>query len=177
MKDTAFYLVAGIMLALSAGVVAARNILHAALYLIFTLSGTALVYLFMNAEFAAIAQVLVYIGGIVIVVVFTILLTSHLGEDHLEASAPRRILSALLALAFLGTFGHLLWSHREAFIQRVPTTDRFASLDRVGVALLATDGSGWLIPFELISLLLLAAVIGAIVLARRDHEIHGEEKK
>jgi NADH:ubiquinone oxidoreductase subunit K/uncharacterized MnhB-related membrane protein len=94
MKDTAFYLVAGIMLALSAGVVMARNILHAALYLIFTLSGTALLYLFMNAEFAAIAQVLVYIGGIVIVVVFTILLTSQLGEQHLESSAPRRIVSA-----------------------------------------------------------------------------------
>lgn len=177
MKDTAFYIVAGVMLALSLGVATARNILHAALYLIWTLSGTALLYLFMNAEFAAIAQVLVYIGGIVVVVVFTILLTSQLGEAHLDASAPRRITSALLSLAFFGTFAHLLWSHRETFAARLPTEDRFAALDRMGVAFLANDGTGWLIPFELISALLLAAVIGAIVLARRDHEIHGEDSK
>ncbi len=175
MKDLLFFMIAGAMVLLALGAVNARNILHAALYLVWTLSGTALLYLMMMAEFPAIAQVLVYIGGIVVVVVFTILLTSRLGESFLPEHPVRRLAAGAVALTFFLTFAYLLWQHRGLLADRPPHAYSYASLDHMGEAFLAADGAGWLLPFELLSVLLLCAAIGAVVLARRHREIDQEE--
>ncbi len=176
MKDLLFFVVAGAMVLLALGVVNTRNILHAALYLVWTLSGTALLYLLMHAEFPAIAQVLVYIGGIVVIVVFTILLTFRLGESYLSDNPVRRLAAGSVALSFFLSFAYLLWKHRALLENREPNNFSYASLERMGEAFLATGRGGWLLAFELLSVLLLGAVIGAVVLARRHREIDQEEQ-
>lgn len=175
MKDTLFFVTAAAMVFMSLGVVSAKNILHAALYLIWTLSGTAMMFLLMHAEFPAVAQIMVYIGGIVVVVVFTILLTSRLGESYVSENPVRNLASGAVAIAFFLTFGYLIWSNREALDARPAATTPIASLDQMGEAFLAADKNGWLIPFELVSILLLCAIIGALILSRRDAEIDEEE--
>ena len=87
--DIAFYAVALVMILTAVFTVAVKNILQSAVFLIFSFVATAILYLLLHAEFIALAQVMVYVGGVVIFVVFTILLTSHLGEDAFTTKIPR----------------------------------------------------------------------------------------
>ncbi len=170
MSDFFFYLVAIGMVITAIGVVTVRNILHAALLLVATFYGTVVLYLMLNAEFVAMTQLIVYIGGIVIVVVFTILLTSHLGEIHESASRMRKIFSGLLALGFFALFGNVLSRSRDMLDILPGSNEEFASLDIIGQRLLSASSTGFLLPFELISLLLLAAIVGALVIAERPSD-------
>jgi NADH-quinone oxidoreductase subunit J len=133
--------------------------------LIATLFGTAILYLLQNAEFVALAQVMVYIGGVVIFAVFTILLTTNLGEKEMAVSNGRKGFAALLS-------GGLAW----LFIRLMLSTeglggaaqDGYATAATIGTRMLRFDSEGFIVPFEVISVLLLAAMIGAVVLARKD---------
>ena len=138
------------------------------LFLIATFYGTVVLYLMMKAEFVAMTQLVVYIGGIVSVVVFTILLTSSLGEKHLTASRRRRLLALLLAGGFCGLLGKQILDLRGLLAGRLESPAEFASLDELGRRLLTPGADGFLLPFELISLLLLTAIIGALVMAARS---------
>lgn len=165
MTDFFFYVIAIGMIITALGVVTARNLLHAALFLIATFYGTVVLYLMLKAEFVALTQLVVYIGGIVIVVVFTILLTSRLGEEHQSATWMRRLVAASLSGSFLWLFAHVLLVHRAELDTRISSAEEFASLDMLGRRLLSASTEGFLLPFELISLLLLTAIIGALVIA------------
>lgn len=167
MADIFFYIVAIGMLITALGVVTARNILHAALFLIATFYGTVVLYLMLKAEFVAMTQLIVYIGGIVIVVVFTILLTSRLGEEHQSSGWLRRLFSGLLAASFLGMFVTLLYKNRHLLADHPGSAEEFAALHLIGRRLLSASAEGFLVPFEVISLLLLTAIIGALVIAER----------
>jgi NADH-quinone oxidoreductase subunit J len=126
------------------------------------------------AEFVAVAQVMVYIGGVVVFIVFAILLTSHLGEKTLETSRLRKILAVffsiivtVLAVTFLKEIGEVAQT----------ATEDFASLAAIGKRLLSPSDSGFLLPFEAISLLLLISLIGAVTIARTFKEDDSAEGK
>jgi NADH-quinone oxidoreductase subunit J len=140
-----------------------KNILHSAIALISTFFGSTILYFLLSAEFVAIAQVMVYIGGVVVFVVFAILLTSHLGEVTLEAGKPRKILALLFSIVIVAMSITLLkgvnWN-----LQIAP--EDFASLSAIGKRLISPSDDGFLLPFEAISLLLLISLIGAITIAR-----------
>ena len=104
--DLAFYVVALFMLVTAVCTVAVKNILQSAVFLIFSFVGTAILYLLLHAEFTALAQVMVYVGGVVIFVVFTILLTSRLGEDAFAVKIPRVFAAFALSIIFTLT----IWS-------------------------------------------------------------------
>jgi NADH-quinone oxidoreductase subunit J len=174
MRDILFHIAAIALILFSIGVVTARNMLHAAIFLVQAFVATAILYLLMYAEFAAIMQLAVYIGGIVVVIVFIILLTSELGEAYLETSWRRRLPAWPLAIACIGLW--LAHGRLGSLSGAAPTTERFASIDTIAHFLLATDGSGYLVPFEILSILLLAAVIGAMVVARRHHDAPTEKQ-
>jgi NADH-quinone oxidoreductase subunit J len=167
MTDLFFYIIAVGMIITALGVVVVRNILHAALFLVATFYGTVVLYLMLNAEFVAMTQLVVYIGGIVVVVVFTILLTSHLGETHQSTRLIRSMFSAILACGFLALFGRLIVNSHAMLAEKPGSTEEFASLSVMGHRLLSSSGNGFLLPFEIISLLLLAAIVGALVIAER----------
>ena len=99
--DIAFYVVALVRLLTAVCCVAVKNILQSAVFLIFSFVTTAILYMLMHAEFIALAQVMVYVGGVVIFVVFTILLTSHLGEDAFSTKMPRIFTAFVLSIAFV----------------------------------------------------------------------------
>lgn len=172
-----FYLLAGFMVLGALATVLVKNILHSALYLIATFLVTAVLYLTLQAEFIAIAQVLVYIGGVVIFVLFTVLLTSQLGETALISHGLRKYLAFLISGGFLVATLALLSKSKEISSTTMYAKSDFASLEAIGERLLRADSQGFVLPFEIISLLLLVAMVGAIVIARRSKESSAEVSK
>lgn len=167
--DIGFYLVALAMLLSAIWAVTASNVLHSAMALIGCFFGTAILYLMLSAEFIAVAQVLVYIGGVVIFVIFTILLTTRLGEKAEIAPGMRKLLALALSATMLGTFLHALY--RAGYLvntKKAVASADFASIQKIGYRFLDPGANGFLVPFEIISLLLLISVIGAIVIARKE---------
>jgi NADH-quinone oxidoreductase subunit J len=149
--------VAGTLSALR--LVTAKNVVHAALYLVGALAAVAGVYLVLAAEFVAWVQVLIYVGAIVVLLLFGLMLTrAPIGREALDNQ--QRGFAALVALAVLAGLSLLVW---DAFSEdRIElTTSRTAG---VGDSLFTT----FVLPFEVVSFLLLAALVGAIVLARKE---------
>jgi NADH-quinone oxidoreductase subunit J len=142
--------------------VTSKNVVHAALYLVVTLAAVGGVYLLLSAEFVAWVQVLIYVGAIVVLLLFGLMLTrAPIGREALDNQ--QRGVAAVVGLAILAGLGILLW---DAFgTARIELT---TSVTRdVGENLFRS----FVLPFEVVSFLLLAALVGAIVLARRDEDV------
>ena len=158
-----FFAVVAVGMAVAAfRVVTSRNVVHAALYLVGTLLGAAALFVLLLAEFVAWVQVLVYVGAIVVLMLFGLMLTrAPIGEGNFDNN--QRWLAALCAGAI---FGVTSWIVIEAFEgQEITLADREGTLTRsVGEAIF----SSFVLPFEVVSVLLLAALVGAVVIARRD---------
>jgi NADH:ubiquinone oxidoreductase subunit 6 (subunit J) len=156
-----FYLVAAFTVWAAGVVVLGRNIVRAAVALIFSFCGMAALYVLLDAEFLAAVQVLIYVGGITILLLFAIMLTSRIASVGLRVVNDQVLWSAiaaaglLLGLVYAATRGLAGLSGPPA----LPETAPF-----LGRALLTT----YALPFEVVSILLLAAMVGAIVLARKD---------
>ena len=154
-----FYGLATLIVASAAGVALSRNILYAGFSLLGTLGGVAGLYLYLGADFLGIAQLIIYVGGILVLILFAILLTNKIGEVNISnASVSLPVgggVSALIliTLAYIATQTN--WPETEAVA--LPTTAR------LGDAFLRE----YLLPFELASVILLMALVGAMVIARR----------
>ncbi|MDR3000011.1 MAG: NADH-quinone oxidoreductase subunit J [Fibromonadaceae bacterium] len=172
-QDILFYIVAVLMVAGALLTVLVKNILHSAVALIATFFGSAILYFLLSAEFVAVAQVMVYIGGVAVIVVFTILLTSSLGEKALEVKTSRRVVATFFS-ATIAILAIMLLRGVNETVQKAP--EDFASLTAIGKRLLSSSENGFLLPFEAISLLLLISLIGAIIIARSHHSKNVEDK-
>jgi NADH-quinone oxidoreductase subunit J len=159
-----FYAFAALGFFAALGTVCSRLILRAAVCLCGLLAVSSAYYLLLGAEFLAGVQILVYVGGIVVLLVFTIMLTGS--SDLLEAhpSLVRGLAGAAAALAFLASTVYLFFATPFAQGRGTPVADTTAALGR---KLLDRGPDGYVLPFEIISLLLLAAAIGGIVVARK----------
>ncbi|MEW6750343.1 MAG: NADH-quinone oxidoreductase subunit J [Candidatus Latescibacterota bacterium] len=163
---TVLFAVLGVLaIAGALAVVCARRLLRAAVCLMGVLGASAGLYLLLDAQFLAGIQVLVYVGGIVVLIVFAVMLTSpaDLLEDH---PPPRRQVTGIVAaLAFLAVTAGIFWSadFGPLAVGAGPVEDAPA----IGRQLLDFGAGGYVLPFEVISLLLLAALIGGIVVARK----------
>lgn len=164
-SDLMFYILAGMILVFSVMTVTTRRILRAAVYLLFVLISTAGLYFMLNFNFLAAVQLTVYAGGIVVLIIFSILLTSHISERSVVAGWKQNLLSALAAVA--GACLTLMTIFRFTF---TPNTEPAASstVKDIGTALISYGENGYALPFEVISILLLAAMIGAIIVARKE---------
>ena len=156
-----FYLVAALAVAGGLGVVLVRNTVYAALFLIVNLLAVAGVYILLASEFLALVQVLIYGGAVTVLLLFALMLTRvrDLPENMTGAQWPLAgVASALLAGLLIATNATTNWPGDAAGqITRVPFND-------VGDALFRQ----WAVPFEVASLVLLVALVGAIVLARQE---------
>jgi len=147
-------------------VVTLKNLLHAALSLIAAFGVTAGLYILLNAEFVAAAQVMVYIGGIVIFIVFAILLTTKLGEKFLPSN---RLVKGVSFLIASGVFIPLALFFKSAKLTSTASEgSQNGSIEAIGLRLMNIGADGFIVPFEVISILLLASVIGAITVARKS---------
>jgi NADH-quinone oxidoreductase subunit J len=149
-----------LVLGASLGVVLARNLFHSVLWLALTLVGTAGLFVLLHAEFLAAVQVLLYAGGVVTIVVFAIMLTERLVGDSIRQT-NRGILAgaAMAAAVFVGLAGTILRATRPA-IPPVPELTTAA----LGRAVLTE----WVLAFEVLGILLVAALLGALYLARTE---------
>lgn len=168
--DIAFYVVALIILVTAVMTVAVKNILQSAVFLIFSFVTTAILYLLLHAEFNALAQVMVYVGGVVIFVVFTILLTSHLGEDSFSARIPRLFAAFTLSIAFVCVLVKCILPVTELASGIVKAPEDYSSLSQFALRLMGYGADGFIIPFEIVSVLLLMTLICAITIARKGKE-------
>lgn len=168
LNEVMFFLLAAMILVFSVLTVTSRKILRAAVYLLFVLISTAGVYFMLNYNFLAAVQLTVYAGGIVVLIIFSILLTSHLSERAVMAPLKQSILSALATLA--GAVLTLMTILRFGFVPNTATDPQFNITD-IGNALVSYKRDGYALPFEVISVLLLAAMIGAIVVAKKERTL------
>lgn len=156
-----FYILAAFTVWAAAVVVLGRNIVRAAVALIFAFCGMAALYVLLDAEFLAAVQVLIYVGGITILLLFAIMLTSRISSATARVINDQVVLSALAAVGIL--VGLIYASTRGiaalAGPPQLPETAPF-----LGRALLTT----YALPFEVVSILLLAGMVGAIILARKE---------
>lgn len=157
-----FYILAAVIIGGALMAVTSLKIFRAAIYLLFSLIGIAGLYFWLNYEFIAAVQIVVYVGGIVVLIIFSIFLTHHSGEDMKAPKLARSVFSAIAASA--GFALTLLTINRHNFF--TATGDAIEpSVNNIGMQMLSTTQHGYLLPFEVISMLLLAAMIGAIVIA------------
>lgn len=183
--NVTFAVLAVFMVAAAIRVVTTKNVVHAALWLLVVLGGNGLVYLLLQAEFVAMTQFLVYLGAIVVLFLFGIMLTrAPLGRsDDLDTKKQRPLGFIVAAVLLVVVAGSLIVSYDDC-----PTGDG-AGTEQCRLTFVAYEGasvgaeaaragrtgavsdsifSGYLVPFEVLSVLLLAALIGAIVIARKD---------
>ena len=158
-QEYAFSVLAVVGLVSAFRLVTTKNVVHGALYLVMTLASVGAIYLVLAAEFVAWVQILIYVGAIVVLFLFGLMLTkAPIGREALDNQ--QRGIAALVAL---GILAGLLFILQDAFSgQRIHTSQTTTAA--VGESIFRH----FVLPFEAISFLLLAALIGAVVLARKD---------
>jgi NADH-quinone oxidoreductase subunit J len=159
-QEWIFVILGGAGLLAAVRLVTAKNVVHAALYLVGALASVGGVYLLLAAEFVAWVQVLIYVGAIVVLLLFGLMLTrAPIGREALDNQ--QRGFAAVVAVAVLAGLTILVW---DAFSNE--------TIDLASTTLTADIGNSlftrFVLPFEVVSFLLLAALIGAIVLARKE---------
>ena len=160
-QNVAFGVLALTMVAAALRMVTTRNVVHAALYLVVVLAGMAGMFILLGAEFVGVTQVLVYIGAIVVLFLFGIMLTKGSFGDDDGVTGERRLVAGLVGLLVFGVMAAaLVESFEDAELSRSGPSTTAELADSIF--------SDYIVPFEAVSVLLLAALIGAIVVARRD---------
>lgn len=160
-----FFILATAIVGFSLLSIFSRRILRAAIYLLFVLVAMAGLYYMMNFQFLAAVQLMLYAGGIVVLIIFSILLTSQI-DSKLEAPKASHILAgAITATAgiAISLVTILKFTFQSSTSEAVETDMR-----TIGLQLMDTGEHGYALPFEVISILLLAALVGSIFIARKS---------
>ncbi len=170
----AFYVIAVALVGSSLAVVMLRNIVHAALFLALSFGTAAGVYVLLNAEFIAIVQILIYAGAVTVLVLFAIMLTQNAMSHSSSPFASQTWLAALIAVAlaagliFTLSSGQMAIAGPAASVNLVNPVNGGGSVARIGQLLYSPFSYSYVLPFEIASVALLVAIIGAIVIGRED---------
>lgn len=157
----AFYVLAFVMLASALAVVLMRNIVYCALFLALSFLSVAGMYVILNAEFLAAVQILIYAGAVVILLLFAIMLTQRAHSSQSNVSNSQAAIAGIVSIALLLVVGSVLVRTPWRVGLETPTQP---NTEVLGQALF----NQYVLPFEIASVLLLVAMIGAIVIARED---------
>jgi NADH-quinone oxidoreductase subunit J len=156
-----FYLMAAITLGSAMMVAFSRNIIYSAFSLLGTFAGVAGLYIFLGADFVAAVQLLIYVGGILVLILFAVMLTHRITDVEITNRAagriPALIVIGILIFLLVQAIRETPWAKAKNIVH-APTTAK------IGDLFLDT----YLLPFELASLVLLAALIGAVVISRKE---------
>lgn len=162
MEKIIFYILALIIVIFAIASVTSRKMLRSVIYLLFVLAGVAGFYFLIDYNFLAAIQLTVYAGGIVVLIIFSVLLVHHI-ELKLEiAKTSKQIVTALVCALGLSIFLITIYNHEF----KVNNTSTTTTTSDIGTRLLSYEEGGFILPFEVISVLLLAAMIGAIIIAK-----------
>ncbi len=164
-QNVGFYIIAAIMLFAALSVVSTKNVVHAALWLVVVLGGVAAQYILAAAEFVAVSQVMVYIGAVMVLFLFGIMLTrASIGADS-DVNNKGWAIGIPVGLVFFGVLAYVVIDNYEGEVVAEPSAAQISSATQA-----ISDGylGDYLIPLIALSFVLLAAAVGAIVLARKD---------
>jgi NADH-quinone oxidoreductase subunit J len=165
--DGFFYAFAIVTLVSAGVVVYSRNVIYSAFSLLFTLCGVAGLYILLNADFLAVTQVLVYVGGILVLLLFGVMLTNKVISVDMKTGTmqtyPGSLLSAMVAGALCGVFIITDWMEVQGVPESKGTTGIQGELFM----------TSYLLPFEIASIVLLVALVGAVMIARREPNAQG----
>jgi NADH-quinone oxidoreductase subunit J len=165
-----FYILSAFILGTAVLSVTTRKIFRSAIWLLFSLIGVAGLYFWLKVEFIAAVQIVVYVGGIVVLIIFSIFLTQQSGKEMEKAPVIRTISSVLavlfgFALTYLLIYQHGFKGGNARLTGSFGQGEFDLSVSRIGHQMLETGEHGYALPFEVVSILLLAAMIGCIVIA------------
>ncbi|HLP03901.1 MAG TPA: NADH-quinone oxidoreductase subunit J [Paludibacter sp.] len=160
-----FFVLAAIIAVFSILAVTSKRIIRSATYLLFVLLATSGLYLLLEYNYLFAVQVAVYAGGIMVLFIFVILLTNKPGEKVNTELPARRVIAGLTVLAGLAFCAHIIYWNVKKITEVVAQSD--ITPQTLGHAMLGTAKYQYLLPFETISILLLACIIGAIMVARK----------
>ena len=156
-----FYLVAAVTVVFAAVVAFSRNIVHSAFSLVGTFGGVAGIYVLLGADFVAAVQVLIYVGGILVLILFAVMLTHRIAEVEITnrsvGKLPALIAAGILILILVQAIQETRWVKAKEIVHS-PTTAQIGNLFL----------QEYLLPFELASVVLLVALIGAVILSRKE---------
>ncbi len=156
-----FYLVATVTVVFAAVVAFSRNIVHSAFSLVGTFGGVAGIYVLLGADFVAAVQVLIYVGGILVLILFAVMLTHRIAEVEITnrsvGKLPALITAGILIFILVQAIQETRWVKAKE-IGYIPTTAQIGDLFL----------QDYLLPFELASVVLLVALIGAVILSRKE---------
>lgn len=160
-----FSILALVIVGCSVLTVTSQRIIRSATFLLFVLLATAGLYLLMDYHFLFAVQIAVYAGGVMVLFIFSILLTHKPGEEILFEKPWRMFLSFLGAIAGLAICGHIIYNNVTKVYMYVDHGQ--LEMTQIGTAMMGTDKYQYLLPFEAISILLLGCIIGGIMIARK----------
>jgi NAD(P)H-quinone oxidoreductase subunit 6 len=156
-----FYLVAAIVVGSAAMVAFSRNIIYSAFSLLGTFAGVAGIYIFLGADFVAAVQLLIYVGGILVLILFAVMLTHRITDvqitNRTAGIVPGILIVGIFLALLIQTIRETPWAKAKEIVY-TPTSAKIGDLFL----------QSYLLPFELASIVLLAALIGAVVLARKE---------
>ena len=160
-----FYLISAFVLGTAVLAVTTNKIFRSATWLLFSLVGVAALYFWMQVEFVAAVQIIVYVGGVVVLIIFSIFLTQQSGSEMPKPPLKRTIFAALAVLFGFAFTYNLIANYGFTPAVVKPFT---VPVSAIGEQMLDTKQYGFVLPFEVVSMLLLAAMIGCIVIAMRS---------
>ena len=169
-----FYLLAALTLTSGILAVTTRQIFRAAIFLLFSLIGIAGLYFWMQYQFIAAVQIVVYVGGITVLIIFSIFLTQQAGEKMPKQKFKLQIFSIIAACCGFALVMVQIYqySFSSTINQRLNPT-----VENIGKSMLGVNERGYALPFEVVSMLLLAALVGCIVIAMRSPRVTVNEKE
>ncbi len=159
--DAVFFVFALITVVSAFVVVFSRSIIYAAFSLLFTFFGVAGLYVLLQADFLAVTQVLIYVGGILVLLLFGVMLTNRVVNVELKTGTIHTVPALVLVAILAGTFAGLFYSTWQNAVAPSPAAS--STIKPIGELLM----TGYLLPFEIASVILLIALIGAATMARR----------
>lgn len=162
MERIIFYILALIIIVFAVASVTSKKMLRAVIHLLFVLIAISGLYFMMDYSFLAAVQLAVYAGGVVVLIIFSVLLVHHIELSLEIASLKKRLLAAVLSLAGIALTLPIILNHPFDVV----STTRIIEVEDIGLKMLSYDKGGYILPFEVISVLLLAVMIGAIVIAK-----------
>jgi len=161
-SDLLFYALAALSMVSGAGVAFSRSIIYSALSLLGTLLGIGALFVFLSADYVAISQLLIYIGGVLVLILFAVMLTSKIGDRSHTNPSVGIFPGIALAVALVGVLGYVVTKSPWIVKPDAPQINQTART--IGDVFLRE----YLLPFEVASLVLLATLIGAVVIARKE---------
>lgn len=169
-----FYLISAFILGTGILAVTTRKIFRSAIWLLFSLVGIAAMYFWLQVEFIAAVQIIVYVGGIVVLIIFSIFLTQQSGKEMAKPVTRRSLFGALAVVFGLALIYSIIAQY--GFAEQA-TRPFEVTVDAIGTQMLSTIDHGFILPFEVVSMLLLASMIGCIVIAMKNRNTNDPEQQ